>query len=397
MKRPLRLAALAGCSLLFFVLLLEGTLRALRPFSAAVRTWLAVPQDALDYDRARSTPELLEMSLLGFHPFVDESGFVTNSRGFRTPEYDQQKAPGTWRVVALGDSFTFASGGVPWPDLWTTRLAAGMAAATPRPVELVNLGVPAVGPSYELRVWRLEAAALQPDLVVLALFVGNDFTDERWIPEGGWFSEYGRVSCDARLLRNLVRGLEPVRSVTRTPDGPADLPPPGTHGGYAVPGYERVYARHAPLYTDDQIVRIETRNLSVCDPRESRQFEKLYRRVVAVLHQLHSEVDAAGSQLAVLIIPSRCQVCTADRTELLAAMGRPESDFDWDAPQRRLASFLQAEGIPFLDLTPALRESDGAQALYSHGDTHWSPAGNALVAERVAAWAATQGWPPQGP
>ena len=387
-RRLLTLLLKAGLSLALFLVLLEVALRVVRPFSASARSWLAAPQDAVDFDRAHSVPELLQMSVLGFHPFVAQGGFVTNSRGFRTEEYGPDKAPGTWRVVALGDSFTFASGGVPWGDLWTTRLRAQLQAASPRPVELINLGVPGIGPSFELRVWRQEGAALHPDLVLLGLFVGNDFTDERWSVEGGFFSRYGRASCAARLLRNLVRGPEPGR---RAPVSP-QLPPPGTHGGYPLEGYEQVFAQRAPFYSEEELARIETRHMSILDRSRPAEFEQLFARVGSVLRQLDNETKAVGARLGVVVIPARCQVNPADRAAALALAGRPESDFAWDAPQQRLAEFLQAEGIAFLDLAPDLRAAAASQTLYSHGDTHWSPAGNALVAERVAAWVGTQGW-----
>jgi len=393
-RRVRGLLARTALSLALFVVLLEGTLCALRPFNESVRSWLAVPQDAVDFGSARTTAELLDRSELGFRPFVDQRGFVTNSRGFRTEEYSREKPPGTWRLVALGDSFTFASGGVPWPDLWTTRLRERLQRATTRPVELVNLGEPAVGPSFELRVWQLEAAALEPDLVLLGLFVGNDFSDERVSADEGFFARYGRASCALRLLRNLVRGLDPERPGGPGANAPQPRPVPLPRGGHPVAGYERSFAERGPSYSEAKLVEIATRSMKVCDRRRGQEFEQRFGRVARALRQLHAEVAAAGARLAVVVIPFREQVDPADRAIALAAAGRPDDDFDWDAPQRRLAELLQGEGIPFLDLLPALRAAAPVRELYSRGDTHWSPEGNELAARLVAEWFEAQGWPP---
>jgi hypothetical protein len=42
-------------------------------------------------------------------PFAVWGGFVMNAHGLATPAYSVDKPPGTWRIVALGDSFTFDS------------------------------------------------------------------------------------------------------------------------------------------------------------------------------------------------------------------------------------------------------------------------------------------------
>jgi hypothetical protein len=246
--------------------------------------------------------------------------------------------------------------------------------------------------SYELRVWQLEGAALQPDLVLHGLFVGNDFNDERWTGEGGAFWRYGRWSCAARLLRNLVRGRDVLPMAAA---GAAEHPPDaGARGGYAVEGYQAIVSSRPPLYSDEDLARVEALHVRACDRGRSVEFELLFGRVAAALRRLRAEVEASGARFAVVVMPARCQIDAAQRAPALAWCGRPDSDFDWDAPQRRLAAFLQDEGIPAVDLLPALREAAATQDVYARGDTHWSPAGNAVVAGVVADFVAAQGWPP---
>ena len=101
----------------------------------------------------------------------------TNAEGFRGGPLPGSKEPGTYRIVALGDSFTFGFG-VRERQAYPARLAAGLTArlgGRPR-VEVVNLGVPGTGPRDYL--WHLThtALALDPDLVVVGLFA-NDVND----------------------------------------------------------------------------------------------------------------------------------------------------------------------------------------------------------------------------
>ena len=56
---------------------------------------------------------------------------------------------------------------------------------------------------------------------------------------------------------------------------------------------------------------------------------------------------------------------------------------DRDLPQRRIAAFLEQEGIPHLDLLPILRAAepmeDGQLRLYHLRDTHFNARGNAAT------------------
>ncbi len=71
-------------------------------------------------------------------------------------------APGTLRVVALGDSFTFGTG--PHPDTWTQQLEHSLPHA-----EVLNLGVPEYDTGQVLLRWEADGAALHPHVVVVAV------------------------------------------------------------------------------------------------------------------------------------------------------------------------------------------------------------------------------------
>jgi lysophospholipase L1-like esterase len=92
---------------------------------------------------------------------------TTNSRGFRTPEFESEKAPGTARVVVLGDSNSMG-----WlldnEEAYPRRLEAHLAALLGRPVEVINLAVGGYTSFSALQLWRREAMALSPDALVVS-------------------------------------------------------------------------------------------------------------------------------------------------------------------------------------------------------------------------------------
>ena len=99
----------------------------------------------------------------------------TNSRGFRTPEFTDAKAPGVVRIVVLGDSSTFGWG-VEHFETYAEQLGTALARrwSTGRSrIEIVNLGVPGYS-SFQGRV-LLErfALGLDPDVIVWS-YLSND-------------------------------------------------------------------------------------------------------------------------------------------------------------------------------------------------------------------------------
>ena len=99
-----------------------------------------------------------------------------NQFGLRGPDLPAQKAPGSFCVLCLGDSFTFGEG-VREEDTYPARLAKLLTESGRYPrVEVVNAGVQAYGTREEAAFYALQGYRFQPDVVVLG-FVLYDATD----------------------------------------------------------------------------------------------------------------------------------------------------------------------------------------------------------------------------
>ena len=107
----------------------------------------------------------------------------TNALGFRsTRDDDLRKAPGTFRILVLGDSVTFGHGAVhDYPSLLEPLLKQW------RPEvdwQVWNLGVPGYNTGQELAQLLELGPAYQPDLVIVGFFI-NDIIGNQPVPQPG--------------------------------------------------------------------------------------------------------------------------------------------------------------------------------------------------------------------
>jgi hypothetical protein len=354
--------------------LLEAALRVGRGFSRDLDALLHLPPTRAAYDDVDSLEALLAETVLGFAPRTEWKGFVLNSRSFRTREYPVARQAGAYRIVTIGDSFTVGAG--PWETTWSVRLERELPPLIARPVEVFALGVPGVGPAFSLRLWELEQPLLEPDLIVHAFFVGNDFTDDDSAEDADPVPTLIRVSHVARAIRNLRRAR-----------AAAELSAPGpsaADGGYAV----RAADPERLTFSVEEHLAIEAERLSLTGIAHRDAFDALAARSARVLERFAAEARLAGATYVVMIIPDEYQVDPDLRARALALLGIPEHAIDATLPQRSLAALLATADIPFLDLLPDFLAAAREGPLYYPRNTHWNERGEALASRVMAAFLA---------
>lgn len=94
-----------------------------------------------------------------------------NRHGFRGRELGQLKSVEKTRVIVLGDSIAFGFG------VSDEQTFPHLLDARDNGIEVASLAVQGHGPSQELLMLRSDGLAADPDIVVLALCLRNDFAD----------------------------------------------------------------------------------------------------------------------------------------------------------------------------------------------------------------------------
>lgn len=113
-----------------------------------------------------SADPLLGYELIpGSRSFEDKVWYRINRQGVRDGrEFAIPKPAGTYRIAALGDSFTFGMA-VEEKDTWPRRLEAELARR--QAVEVINFGVMGYDTTQESRLLETKVPEFQPDLIII--------------------------------------------------------------------------------------------------------------------------------------------------------------------------------------------------------------------------------------
>ena len=162
----LRNLGLAALSLVVALALCEGLLRL---FGSGV-----LPRPDLYVD----DPDVGKRMRPGWTGDEFEAPVTINSKGLRNPEISYEKPEGTYRVLALGDSWTFGVR-MKEPDAYPRQLerilqASAAKRGDTRRIEVVNAGVVGYSTDQEAAYLKTEGWKYSPDLVLVNFYPVND-------------------------------------------------------------------------------------------------------------------------------------------------------------------------------------------------------------------------------
>ena len=293
----------------------------------------------------------------------------------RGRQFALPKPIGERRVLFLGDSATegaFVAEDECYPRVFEA-LAAQRSPSAPR---AINAGVWGMTTIDEYHLLEDKLLPLQPDVVVLGLFMANDLNmnlghKERVLARSGLWGTLAEHSALAhflrlRLLAQLGRGTRDARWV------PAELSLVDEHGLRML------------SYPEGELATY------VQPP--SRSIEHAYEVLASVLDDFKQLGLRHGFALRVLLIPSPSRVLgrlavlhyPALMSELAAQGVRVvPQQIDVDAPTRRVLALCRTLSIACVDPTPALARL-GPRAFFPT-DEHPSAAGHRALAEALVA------------
>jgi hypothetical protein len=317
----------------------------------------------------------------------------TNAERQRGPAVPFERAPGTYRILVLGDSFVEAAQ-VAEHERFIARLQELLnASGGPTRYELIDGGCGGWGAVQELLYLQEEGPRYKPDLVLLAFFTGNDVANNSYELE-----LEGNVN--AALKPYFERGAGGQLTLLE-PDPPA--PTFGERVGFFLRERSALYnvvesGVLQKLSLDDlwaswrdldASVELTIREAEVFKTQLDPRWRAAWAMTDTLLGRISTEAGAQGAKLGIVIVPTRAQVLPDAWRSLTGSNEGRDRAFDPMQPNNLLSGIAGRISTPLLDLTPRFREvgrGRGAAPLYFARDQHWTAAGHELAARTMAAW-----------
>ena len=331
-------------------------------------------------------PSLGHFNVPGFDGWIKTSEFTTrvtiNPLGLRDPRTEYTRPPDVFRVLLLGDSFVEAVQ-VDASQTVAARLEAALQQQSSRRVQVINAGVAGYGTGHELLLFEQEGAKYQPQVVVLVVFLGNDIGDNsyRHDPQRGEQSSRPTFELDNEKMIRVIPGTMPdARSDPRRFLRSCCLLYNVFETGVLLK-LNNGTVRDQPEFDHDG--RYLVRSLYEKEP--DPEMERSWRITERLLGLLRDRVRSENVQLVVVGAPDWLALDPAAWQERMGGARAASGRYAQDKPSRMLSEIAGRMGVPYVDLLPTLANSASSDRLYFPIDTHWTPAGHAVVAEAIGA------------
>jgi lysophospholipase L1-like esterase len=322
---------------------------------------------------------------------------AVNGNGLRDPERAYAAPPGTFRVLALGDSFV--EGYTVDMDKTVTQVLEKALRGPGCPVEVLNAGTHAYSTDQEYLFYLDQGIRYSPQVVLLFAY----YNDVLWNLAVNYFGSPKPLLVP--VGDRLVLSNDPVPPPYRGPTPPPPPPPAPKLRSAAYEWAKGRLARGAPRAfnalaraglwerlggdTPEDQMRVFKR-------RQQPLVEAARERTDAILRALAKETAARGSRFALVYVPSRMEVSDRDWELTRLAYDMEEKAWDRTLVARRFAAIGASAGFPVLDLSPDLRRA-GQGVLgepYFVHDGHWNAAGHRAAAEGIERFLRERGWAP---
>ncbi len=318
--------------------------------------------------------------------------FRTDAHGFRNTS-----SADIYSWIAIGDSFTEGSQ-VSDQDVWVTRLSERLQHP------LYNCGISGGSPLTYLALLKVQGENVNAPGALYMLYEGNDFRASNFRAEkkgkGNWYASPGRYLHNSplrrRLKRLVIHLLGPIGS-RRFAGNPAVHSP--DHHLYPVAWLPfKVHPEHNTHFAFD--VKRLSRHLLT---RETFLHSKGCRETMRLMKEFRDICRQQNKTMLVVYAPDAPHVLLDEicrripDEQLYAYMATYLKDLP-DPPTLKqklqqgcevresvMREFCEAEGIPFLSLTPILKSktAEGQQTYFCY-DQHWPPTGHHIVADFLA-------------
>jgi len=275
-----------------------------------------------------------------------------NAQGVRDDAPIGPKAPDERRILVLGDSLVL-SVQVPLVETFGKRLEARLqATGDGRRWRVINGGVQGYGPVQDWLFFDHVAAAFEPDIVLVVVFVGNDaveaYDSEDWLEAGRAVRDESQT---VGSVRRVLRGSVVWQLARRRWDQ--------LQARLSTPAPERPLASYL-INPPPEIAK----GLEI----SRRSFERISERARGV-----------GAGTALVLMPARFQTDDADYGRFVEIVRQAGGEIERNAATDRFRQAVEPLNLPTLDLLPVLERQPDRSGLFFQRNIHLTPRGHDVV------------------
>ncbi|MBV8771130.1 MAG: SGNH/GDSL hydrolase family protein [Deltaproteobacteria bacterium] len=308
-----------------------------------------------------------------------------NRDGFRGPDYPKAKPAGVFRVAVLGDSYVEAIQ-VPEDETFTAVIGRALGECRflkGKRVESINFGVDGYGTAQELVTLRRKVWQYSPDVVVLAIFLGNDLRNNSVVLEGDQcrpFYTYHdnrlkltgplidspayRAWCAARFDYRDLRFVELFRNTWET-----------VKHGAGAPNAEHPVEKAI--------------NYDIYKPPADGAWQRAWQVTEALVSEMHDEVARHQAIFLAVTEDTSIQVWPEPLTRKRFEEKLGVSDLFY--PDHRIAELGRRNQFEVLNLAPILQSYAETHHAFLHGFKntpmgfgHWNETGHQQAGRAIA-------------
>ena len=311
-----------------------------------------------------------------------------NEFGFNDRDYPHSRSDNTFRILFLGDSFNWMGGleknyTALVENLFEEKFGSGK-------VEVICGGYSQTHTGEQLTLLKKFGLLYNPDIVLLAVFAGNDFFDAdplRFrIAFGGGMTDvfagrdYYAVILGQPLIfrsRLALYVQEKWRSRKRSLRSERNTSEAGSSEESTL---EPVLTSIQPL--NDYYLRSLYLRTQFNRPDHSGDFAPNVDLICDSVVAMQTLLSTRGVEFGVAVFPDEIQVDSNVRKAFLSHYQVDLSDFEWNRAQTILHELCSERGILIFDLYSEFLEATQSGAkLYLPNNGHWNDAGNELAAK----------------
>lgn len=328
----------------------------------------------------------------GWYRSEGEAYIRINSAGFRDREHEVEKNPGTYRIAILGDSYMEARQ-VALKDTFGLRLEGYLQSCQPlqfQEIEVLSFGQGGYSTTDELLTLKHHVWPYSPDMVLTAIFHGNDLVDNfpkintcqsgqcPDIRRPFYYWDDGELRLDTSFTkwtfnsfkdRVLLAGVQYSRTLEMLNQA------------------ARVFNNWRVQQFTDYAFQETGLSEWVYAPPRSPLHQEAWALTEGILGLLNQEVLAHGAQPFWVLVTNPSQIDPVQRRNLQERLGVDTVDY----PEQRFMKYGEQLQVPVVPLVYAFQEYVDEHQVYLHGFPnyrmgagHWNEKGHDLAAQLVS-------------